>query len=117
MQREGYAQTVGAVAYSWFNRFAALRYMELHDYLGHGHRALSNRQGGLPEILARASELARAADLPALKEAQINELKLAGTLEPFSAAARCAGRIPDVARHHQAAHHLRSPAHGAGGQP
>lgn len=69
MQREGYAQTVGAVAYSWFNRFAALRYMELHDYLGHGHRALSNRQGGLPEILARASELARAADLPALKEA------------------------------------------------
>lgn len=78
MQREGFAQTVEAVAYTWFNRFAALRYMELHDYLGHGHRALSSSQGGLPEILARASELAQAADLPGLKVAQVNELKLAG---------------------------------------
>jgi len=78
MQREGFAQTVEAVAYTWFNRFAALRYMELHDFLGHGHRALSSSQGGLPEILARASELAQAADLPGLKVAQVNELKLAG---------------------------------------
>ena len=69
MQRKGFAQTVEGVAYTWFNLFAALRYMELHDYLGHGHRARSSSQGGLPEILARASELARAADLPALKEA------------------------------------------------
>jgi hypothetical protein len=78
MQREGFAQTVEAVAYTWFNRFAALRYMELHDYLGHGHRALSSREGGLPEILARASELAQAGDLPGLKPSQVNELKLAG---------------------------------------
>lgn len=78
MQREGFAQTVEAVAYTWFNRFAALRYMELHDYLGHGHRALSSREGGLPEILARASELAQAGDLPGLKASQVNELKLAG---------------------------------------
>jgi hypothetical protein len=35
-----------AVAYTWFNRFAALRYMELHDYLGHGHRALSSTSAG-----------------------------------------------------------------------
>jgi hypothetical protein len=78
MQREGFAQTVEAVAYTWFNRFAALRYMELHDYLGHGHRALSSREGGLPEILAHASELAQAGDLPGLKASQVNELKLAG---------------------------------------
>jgi hypothetical protein len=38
-------------AYTWFNRFAALRYMELHDYLGHGHRVLSSTSGGLPDIL------------------------------------------------------------------
>ena len=78
MQREGFAQTVEAVAYTWFNRFAALRYMELHDYLGHGHRALSSREGGLPEILAHASELAQAGDLPGLKASQVSELKLAG---------------------------------------
>lgn len=29
MQREGFAQTVEAVAYTWFNGFAALRYREL----------------------------------------------------------------------------------------
>ncbi|MDP2405088.1 MAG: BREX-1 system adenine-specific DNA-methyltransferase PglX [Hydrogenophaga sp.] len=78
MQREGFAQNVEAVAYTWFNRFAALRYMELHDYLGHGHRALSSRDGGLPEILTHASELAQAGDLPGLKASQVNELKLAG---------------------------------------
>lgn len=78
MQRDGFDQTLEAVAYTWFNRFAALRYMELHDYLGHGHRALSSREGGLPEILAHASELAQAGDLPGLKASQVNELKLAG---------------------------------------
>lgn len=78
MQREGFAQTVEAVAYTWFNRFAALRYMEMHDYLDHGHRALSSREGGLPEILAHASDLAQAGDLPGLRAAQVNEFKLAG---------------------------------------
>jgi hypothetical protein len=78
MQQGGFAQTIEAVAYTWFNRFAALRYMELHDYLGHGHRALSSREGGLPEVLARASELAQAGGLPGLRASVVNELKLAG---------------------------------------
>lgn len=30
------------VAYSWFNRFVALRYMELHGYLDHGYQILGN---------------------------------------------------------------------------
>jgi len=34
--QHGFEQTMEEVAYTWFNRFAALRYMELHDYLGHG---------------------------------------------------------------------------------
>jgi len=42
MQKEGFAATVDAIAYTWFNRFAALRYMELHNYLGHGQRVLSS---------------------------------------------------------------------------
>lgn len=52
VQKDGFDQTMEAVAYTWFNRFAALRFMELHDYLGHGHRALSNTSGGLPDILS-----------------------------------------------------------------
>ena len=82
IQKDGFAQTMEAVAYTWFNRFAALRYMELHDYLGHGHRALSSLGGTLPDILTHATDLAQngAGDggLPGLKPALVVEMKLAG---------------------------------------
>ena len=29
------------IAYTWFNRLVALRYMEIHDYLDHGYRVLN----------------------------------------------------------------------------
>lgn len=78
IQKHGFAQTMENVAYTWFNRFAALRYMEIHDYLTHGYRVLSNRAGGLPEILGHAPELAQHGDLPGLKPERAIELKLAG---------------------------------------
>lgn len=79
IQRDGFGYTMEAVAYTWFNRFAALRYMELHDYLGHGHRVLSSATaGGLPDILAHAADLAASRELPGLEAAHIAELKLAG---------------------------------------
>lgn len=79
MQKDGFAQTVEAVAYTWFNRFAALRYMEIHDYLDHGHRVLSSREGGLPEIIAHATELAAGSSgLPGLNAVSVAEMKLAG---------------------------------------
>ncbi|MFB1030043.1 MAG: BREX-1 system adenine-specific DNA-methyltransferase PglX, partial [Thauera sp.] len=79
IQRDGFGFTCEAVAYTWFNRFAALRYMELHDYLGHGHRVLSSATaGGLPDILAHAADLAASRELPGLDAAHIAELKLAG---------------------------------------
>ncbi|WP_454458387.1 BREX-1 system adenine-specific DNA-methyltransferase PglX [Thauera phenylacetica] len=79
IQRDGFGFTCEAVAYTWFNRFAALRYMELHDYLGHGHRVLSSATaGGLPDILADAADLAASRELPGLDAAYIAELKLAG---------------------------------------
>ncbi len=81
MQREGFAQTCEAVAYTWFNRFAALRYMELHDYLGHGHRALSGSTGNLPDILTHAADLAQGgadSSLPGLNASKVIEMKLAG---------------------------------------
>ena len=77
MRREGFAHTLEAVAYTWFNRFAALRFMELHDYLGHGRRVLSNPEGGLPEVLAHALALAEDGSLPGLKAETVRDLKLA----------------------------------------
>jgi Eco57I restriction-modification methylase len=74
IQRHGFAQTMEEVAYTWFNRFAALRYMELHDFLDHGHRVLSSRDGGLPELLRHAAEVT----LPGLNPAKVQELQLAG---------------------------------------
>lgn len=76
IRKDGFEHTMDAVAYTWFNRFAALRYMELHDYLGHGHRALSSSAGGMPDILTYATDLAN--DLPGLNAAKVTELKLAG---------------------------------------
>lgn len=76
IHKDGFAHTMEAVAYTWFNRFAALRYMELHDYLGHGHRALSSTSGGLPDILTNATDLFN--ELPGLNAAKVTELKLAG---------------------------------------
>ena len=74
MTTEGFSHTVDAIAYTWFNRFAALRHMEIHDYLDHGYRALSNREGGMPEMLNHATEL----ELPGLNKDRAVELKLAG---------------------------------------
>ena len=64
-----------AVAYTWFNRLVAVRFMEIHDYLEHGHRVLSHREGkAAPEILEHAEHL----DLPGLNPQQVIDLKLAG---------------------------------------
>ncbi|HEK2024745.1 BREX-1 system adenine-specific DNA-methyltransferase PglX [Proteus mirabilis] len=76
VQTMGYNQLVEQVAYTWFNRLCAIRYMEIHDYLGHGFRVLShpdNPKGF--EIIDHAQD---AADELGLDRARIVELKLAG---------------------------------------
>ena len=45
IRRDGFSQTMEAAAYTWFNRFAALRYMEIHGYLDHSYRVLSHPSG------------------------------------------------------------------------
>ena len=72
----GFAVLVEQMAYTWFNRLCAIRYMELHDYLGHGLRVLShphNPKGF--EILDHAQD---AASELGLDRDRIIELKLAG---------------------------------------
>jgi type II restriction/modification system DNA methylase subunit YeeA len=74
--RDGFAQTMEAVAYTWFNRFLAIRYMEVHDYFDHGCRVLSNPNGHAePEILEKAASI----DLPGVDRDEIVNLKLDGT--------------------------------------
>ena len=72
---EGFEQTMEAMAYTWFNRFAAIRYMELHGYLNHGYRVLSHPEDReQPEILDHTAEV----DLPDLDREKVVELKLDG---------------------------------------
>ncbi len=75
IRREGFQQVTEAYAYTWFNRFVALRYMEIHDYLGHGFRVLSNRgDSDIPEILENAADT----DFEGLEKNKVIELRLAG---------------------------------------
>ncbi|MFC1695228.1 hypothetical protein ACFL1C_03780 [Pseudomonadota bacterium] len=75
IQEKGYEATMEAMAYTWFNRLMALRYMELHGFLDHGYRVLSHPEGATaPEILQHA----RYVDLPGLDKARVIELLLAG---------------------------------------
>ena len=71
-----FEQTMEEIAYTWFNRFAAIRYMELHGYLDHGYRVLSHPDGKSdPEILEHAQHV----DLSGLNKDTVVELKLDGT--------------------------------------
>src|SRR5262245_45931018 len=45
VQRDGFGPTMEAMAYTWFNRLVAIRFMELHGYLDHGYRVLSHPDG------------------------------------------------------------------------
>mgnify|MGYP000559911678 CR=1 FL=1 len=76
----GYEMFIREMAYTWFNRLAALRYMEIHDYFDHGFRVLSHptNQDSLPEILNHASDVAESLDLD---KSHVIELQLAGDKE------------------------------------
>jgi type II restriction/modification system DNA methylase subunit YeeA len=54
----GFETVVDEIAYTWFNRFVALRFMELHDYFPHGFRVLSSTdEDPTPQILRNPLEL------------------------------------------------------------
>ena len=79
VERDGFGPTMEALAYTWFNRLVAIRYMELHGYLDHGYRVLSNPDPAksMPEILEHAEHV----ELPDLNRNRLIELKLDGTKE------------------------------------
>ena len=60
---KGYTQVMEEVAYTWFNRFIALRFMEVNNYLPSHIRVFSDSTGAFkPEILNNVLHL----DLPGL---------------------------------------------------
>ena len=71
----GYSAFCEQAAYTWFNRFAGIRFMELHGYLSCGVRMLSGADGSFhPECLRVVSEL----DLPGLDLDEALDLASAG---------------------------------------
>lgn len=58
IKTKGYNQVMEEVAYTWFNRFIALRYMEVNNYLPSHIRVFSDANGAFnPEILKEALHL------------------------------------------------------------
>lgn len=72
---DGYAKLVDEVTYTWFNRLAAIRYMEHHDFLPSRTLLLSDGEGNLkPRCLIEADQL----DLPGLDQVRVLELMRSG---------------------------------------
>ena len=70
IQEKGYKQVMEEVAYTWFNRFIALRFMEVNNYLPSHIRVFSDASGAFkPEILNDVLHL----DLPGLDSGKVAE--------------------------------------------
>ncbi len=59
VRAKGFEQVVEEVAYTWFNRLIAIRFMEVNDYLPHHTRVLSSTTPGqnTPDIVTRALDI------------------------------------------------------------
>ena len=58
IQAKGFASTMEEAAYTWFNRFIALRFMEVNNYLPSHTRIFSDEDGNFkPEVLTDAVNL------------------------------------------------------------
>lgn len=79
--RRGFAQVMEEAAYTWFNRFVALRFMELRGWLACGCMVLGSESStGLPAILDHLADLDDTV-FPAEVLAHARELRLAGDRE------------------------------------
>ena len=72
VKEKGQDQVMEEVAYTWFNRFSALRFMEVNNYLPSRIRVFTDESGNFkPEILAEAIHL----DLDGLDMEKVYALK------------------------------------------
>ena len=78
VKAKGYEQVCEEVAYTWFNRFAALRFMEVNGYLPSHIRVFTNDAGEFkPQILTEAIHL----ELDGLDMNKVYELEEANKTE------------------------------------
>jgi len=78
IREKGFQQVMEEVAYTWFNRFAALRFMEVNGYLPSHIRVFTNDEGEFkPQILTEAIHL----ELDGLDMNRVYELENANKSE------------------------------------
>lgn len=77
----GFEAVVEEVAYTWFNRICAIRFMEVNDYLPNRVRVLSSEKEGKmePDLVTQAPDVDL--DLTAQEKEEIINWKLSGTSE------------------------------------
>lgn len=65
INEKGYEQVIEEVAYTWFNRFMGLRFMEVNEYLPTGVRILSSEDEGKiePDVLTNINDIEDELDL------------------------------------------------------
>lgn len=100
---EGFARLRDRAAYTWFNRIAAVRYMEVHDFLPSRVRMFTRPAAdGSWELGSQAADEALDAEIAGADPARIAELKQAGEDGPlfrYLFLAQCAelsGCLPGV---------------------
>ena len=72
VKEEGFEQVMEEVAYTWFNRFSALRFMEVNNYLPSRVRVFTDAEGNFkPQILTEAIHM----ELPGLDMEKVYALK------------------------------------------
>lgn len=77
----GFEAVVEEVAYTWFNRICAIRFMEVNDYLPNRVRVLSSEKEGKmePDLVTQAPDVDL--DLTAQEKEEIINWKMSGTSE------------------------------------
>ena len=71
IKKQGFQEAIEDVAYTWFNRFVALRFMEVNNYLPSHIRVFSDSNGNFnPEILQGVLHL----ELEGLDKAKVFEM-------------------------------------------
>ena len=81
INQDGFEQVMEEVAYTWFNRICAMRFMEVNDYLPNRVRVLSSEKEGKmePDLVTEAPDVDL--DLTAQEKEEIINWKLSGTSE------------------------------------
>lgn len=78
IDKDGFDETIEEVAYTWFNRFIAIRFMEVNGYIPSHIRVFTSENNEFePQILSEAIHI----DLPGLDKSKVLDFYNAGNKE------------------------------------